>query len=59
MFKNPFKYYTKIYPENKFTTPEFSFGFLFLERKRRNRNIKIIKMRSRTVQLDNIDLNIV
>ena len=57
-----FSYWCKIYPEQqsiKKTTPIIQFGFLFIERKRRERNLKIIKMRSETIETDAIELNII
>jgi hypothetical protein len=57
-----FNHWSKVYPEEdvmKKTTPIIQFGFLFVERKRKRRNANILKMRSQTVELDNIDLNII
>jgi hypothetical protein len=57
-----FNYYSKIYPEKDVihkTIPIIQFGFLFIERKRRMRNLKILKMRSETIELDSLDLNII
>ena len=57
-----FKYHCKVYPEEQAiykTTPIIHFGFMFVERKRRKRNLKIIKKRSETIQVDNVDLNII
>ena len=57
-----FKYWSKVYPEEQAiykTTPIIQFGFLFIERKRKNRNLKILKKRSQTIQVDNVDLNII
>jgi hypothetical protein len=54
-----FNYWCKVYPEQdaiKKTIPIIQFGFLFVERKRRKRNANILKMRTQTVELDNIDL---
>ena len=56
------KYHCKVYPEeqsiNK-TIPIIKFGFMFIERKRRKRILKIIRMRSQTIELDNIDMNVI
>jgi hypothetical protein len=57
-----FKYWSKVYPEEQAiykTTPIVQFGFLFIERKRKNRNLQILKKRSQTIQVDNVDLNII
>jgi hypothetical protein len=57
-----FKYWSKVYPEEQAiykTTPIIQFGFMFIERKRHKRNLKILKKRSETIQLDNIDFNII
>ena len=54
-----FNYWCKVYPEHdaiKKTVPIIQFGFLFVERKRRRRNLTLLKMRTQTVELDNIDL---
>jgi len=59
MFKNPFNYYTKIHPENNNNTLAIKYGFLFIERKRKQRFLKIKKMRTQTVELDNVELNII
>jgi hypothetical protein len=54
-----FNHWCKVYPEQdaiKKTIPIIQFGFLFVERKRRKRNANILKMRTQTVEVDNIDL---
>jgi hypothetical protein len=60
MFKNPFNYNTKVYPEKiLINNTEFSFGFMFIERKRRQRFLKLKKLRSATVELDNTEFNFI
>jgi len=57
-----FSYWCKVYPEEqsiKKTTPIIQFRFLFIERKRRKRNLNKLKMRSETIETDNIELNII
>ena len=62
MFVNPFNYYTKVHPEKEIIqkNPQvINYGFLFIERKRRKRNLKIKKMRSETIEVSNVELNII
>ena len=57
-----FNHWCKVYPEQdviKKTVPIIQFGFLFVERKRKRRNLTLLKMRTQTVELDNIDLDII
>jgi len=57
-----FNHWCKVYPEQdvmKKTVPIIQFGFLFVERKRRRRNLTLLKMRTQTIQVDNIDLDII
>jgi len=57
-----FNHWCKVYPEQdaiKKTVPNIQFSFLFVERKRKKRNLTLLKKRSQTVELDNIELNII
>jgi len=61
MFMNPFNYYTKVYPEEESIKklPIIKYGFMFIERKRRKRNLKIKKRRTETIELNNVEINMI